>query len=963
VKMFGEGAMWDDYGNNNEDKGKEEPPERLVVDVDIPLLKIEPMSPARSNSCESLQSPSQLPIVTPLKLKDPIILLEKCDKIWETLKLIKNVQSTGSENTINHSIEKIDLTNLTVSSPKKDPEASYIIYQPVLGNNNSALPNFKFSVKSTKKLFHCNVCGKEYSENRSLRSHSEKIHGIYIPPKRKYNKSKYKEISSEYINSDLTAPLTNGTKTNENHFQAEKKNNLLDKEMAHTRCGYRAKCPLCKRTITDLHRHLTDYHKIGCPNLVMKELESNALVSANISLQDLTKAMVNTMSLYEVSDNENTIISEQMTQKKIKLNENEILNVENASENLQTEVTKFKCEICFGVYASYNSFYKHSRIHRRRGETKNNFNAFKCRYLNSPLNPKRTELLLSTSNSQNQEKTKRISLDSIEGLKSQDQEYNSYNNNSRTRANKKYLDRLCICGRSFRDYHTLVLHKNTCKFKDTSETESFTEDNPDRDSGSGINIKIKKKNDSYEIVSKDSGDENKSKDSGHPYDCDTPSDISDLIFEDCNEVCQENHSLNILKSSKYSKDHSILKIKTINENTDIDVDESSRNISLNKNKENKQINKNMQIRKIQEQKGNVEVVPTYLCETIMTEQSEMTDDSNILKTKQRPIDAENSTDFIKSKEEKSIETAEASDLLKRKKENLIKIDDQKLLSNTSMYVNTICPCGESFQTLKSCNTHIAKCHPLFLRCGYCVEKFNSIGEYNNHRCNVKEGKKFSELHTDMSCPFCHAVVRNKSEFDKHIKFQHFDPELPYQCHECTQKFPSSTGCQLHFQRVHGKCVCNVCGTKLTSAAKLRHEGYHYGLGFPCHICKKTHSNRKHLLNHFENIHEETDKLMTCNICLQSVKKKSYSWHIYSHKTVTTCKLCKKVYCDARTLEHHIISSHKGKYPWIKCNFCTRKFSNKKLLETHIKKEKCNRYLLQVQKKFKKSSKDRSLLHS
>lgn len=54
--MFGEGAMWDDYGNNNEDKAtKEEPPERLVVDVDIPLLKIEPMSPSRSDSYESLQ--------------------------------------------------------------------------------------------------------------------------------------------------------------------------------------------------------------------------------------------------------------------------------------------------------------------------------------------------------------------------------------------------------------------------------------------------------------------------------------------------------------------------------------------------------------------------------------------------------------------------------------------------------------------------------------------------------------------------------------------------------------------------------------------------------------------------------------------------------------------------------------------------------------------------------------------
>lgn len=912
-----------------------------------------------------LQSPSQLPIVTPLKLKDPVILLERCDKIWETLKVIKNIQNRETESVINNSIDKVDKTNLTESSSKKNPETSYIIYQPVLGNNNSLLPNFKFSVKSTKKLFHCNVCGKEYSENRSLRTHSQKIHGIYIPPKRKHNKSKYKEIGNEYINIDLTAQPTNSSKTNENVIQTEKKNNLLDKDIVPTRHSFRGKCPLCKRTIADLHRHLTEYHKIGCPNLVMKELKSNALVSSNISVQDLTKAVVNTISSSEGSNNENAII-EQMSQKKIKLNENEMSNFENPSENLHTEeVSKFKCEICLGSYASYNSFYKHRNIHRKKGETKNNFNIFKCRYLNSPLNAKRNELLLSTitSNPQNREKTKTVLLDSMEGVNSQNNENDSNSNNSGTKASKRDHDRSCICGRSFREYHTLVLHKNSCKFKDASDTEFFTEDNPDRDSGNGINIKIKKKNDSYEIVNRDSGDENKTKDSGHPYYCHTPSDISDFTFENTNEVSQENHSLNILESSEYSKNHSILKIETIDENVDVDIEEESRNIPFNGSEKTNEINENMQIRKIEEQKGNVEVMPTYLCETIMTEHSEMTDDSNILKTKQRSINAENTMDFIKSKKKKSIETAKSSNLIKKRKDHLIKIDNHKSLSNTSMYVNTICPCGESFQSLRSCNSHIAKCHPLFLRCGYCTEKFNSIGEYNNHRCNVKVGKKFSELQTDMSCPFCHAVVKNKNEFDQHIKFQHFNPELPYQCHECTQKFPSSTGCQLHFQRVHGKCVCNVCGTKLTVAAKLRHEGYHYGLGYPCHICKKTHSSRKHLLNHHENIHEETDKFMTCNICLQSIKKNSYNWHIYSHKTVTACKQCKKVYCDARTLEHHVISSHKGKYPWIKCNFCTRKFCNKELLETHIKKEKCNHYLFEVQKKSKKSSKDCTLLHS
>ncbi|XP_043499516.1 probable serine/threonine-protein kinase DDB_G0278845 isoform X2 [Polistes fuscatus] len=958
--MFGEGAMWDDYGNNNGDKSKEEQPERLVIDVDIPMLKVEPLSPTASDSYESPQSPLSLPIVTPVKLKDPIILLEKCDKIWKTLQLIKNVQSNGSENMITS----------TMSSSLKDP---HIIYQPILGNNNSALPNFKFSVKSTKKLYHCNVCGKEYSENRTLRSHSQRVHGIYIPPKRIRSKPKPKEICSENITSDLTTKITS-IKVNENNSPIEKKTNVLDKDMTQTKYdSYRGKCPLCKRSITSLRKHLTEYHKIGCPGLVIKELESNAIESSNLNLQNLTKAMINTITSSENSENDNKMMLELVNPNEVKSNENETSNVENDSQNLQSKkMSRFLCDICYGVYAS-SSFSKHRRIHRKRGETKDNFDVFNCRYINSPLNNKRT--LMSTA-LQNQEKSKMVLLDSmkndnLQNPKSNTNNKNNNNNNNnkrrrrrRRRVSKNNLNRSCICGRTFRNYHTLILHKNSCKLKDNSETDSITEDNPDRDSSSGINIKIKKKNDSYEIVSKDSSDENKPKDSGHPHNHDTLSNISELIMEGGIKISQKNHSLDVLESFKYSKEHSILKIETINENIDINIEENSRDFLVNDREENKQIDEEeIHISEIQEGKGNVEVVPTYLCEAIMSEQSETADDSNILKAKKRSTNANNTDDPIKPKKPNLTNTTKNINILKRRKENQMKYSNQKLLSNTPSHVNTICPCGELFPTVNSCNAHITKCHPLFLRCGFCTERFSTIGEYNNHRCNVEEGKMFTELQIDMSCPFCHIIVKNKNEFDQHIKFQHFDPELPYQCHECTKKFPSSTGCQLHFQRAHGKCLCNVCGKKLTAATKIRHEGYHYGLGFPCHICKKTHSTRKHLSSHIKNIHGDTESLVTCNICLKKVKKKSYSWHLYAHKTITWCKLCKKVYCDARTLEHHIISSHKGKYPWIKCNFCTRKFCNRRFLETHIRREKCNRDYLQIRRKNKKNPKDHHLLHS
>ncbi|KAK2575348.1 hypothetical protein KPH14_012570 [Odynerus spinipes] len=969
VKMFGEGAMWDDYGNNNEDKSKEEMPETLVVDVDIPLVKSEPMSPTRSNSYESLQDEimaSHLPIVTPCKLKEPIILLERCDKIWETLKLIKDVQGKDLEDTVNDSAEKMDTMNSTVFSSEKDQKASYIRYQPVLGNNNSALPNFQLSVKSTKKLFHCNVCGKEYSENRSLRAHSQKIHGIFIPPKRRpklvsntnnkidTTKSESKDGKS-LVNNTINHMEKNAFNKEGANSQVEKKNNTLVKNAIHSKGATRAKCPLCKRIVSNLHKHLTEYHKINCPNLIIKELES-VQSHTEITLKDFTKAIVNTTPPPEIFQNGNIKASKQaendvqnfknnskqkhdetysMPQKKFKLDKDKTLNVTNASENLLTQkspkANRHKCEICLGTYASYSSFYKHRRIHRKRGETKNNFNALKCRYINSPLNNKRNELInlkatdnasTITPNAKNKEKVKRISLDSMENASSHDSESGIYDHNEInkvTTENKTYsdnLDRSCICGRSFRDYHTLVLHKRGCKFRDTDETESFMEDNPDRDSGNGINIKIKKKNDSYEIVSRDSGDENKSKDSGHPNDCDTPSNISDFIAEDYNETLDENQSVNIFESSKYSKSHSILKIQTIDdESIDIDIEEDSQNSSWNENEEKNQINKRIKSENIHEknENNNITGIPTlaHLCETIFTDQLKTEDTSAVLKTKQkRSSNVRNTTDTVKLEKEQSIEAVDTSDYLKTKNKHSTKLTNQNSLSNTSMYMNTTCPCGESFKTLKSCNSHIAKYHPLFLRCGYCTERFNSIAEYNNHRCSIEKGKMFNKLQTDISCPFCKIILKSRSEFDRHIHFQHFDSELPYQCYECTCKFASNKGRHSHFKSTHNRCECNVCGTKLTAATKLRHEGYHYGLGYPCHICKRTHAHQQNLSSHYKLVHEEENKkLVTCNICLKTMKSTSLSWHVYSHKTLTTCELCKKILCDGRNLEHHIITRH------------------------------------------------------
>ncbi|XP_015122920.1 zinc finger protein 729 [Diachasma alloeum] len=142
------------------------------------------------------------------------IHVERCDKIWETMKLIRELQEPHSNDSLDHyyddddnedddddaeeededeaADEEEEEEEETTDSPLNDEESNssssqanpmipYIKYQPVLGNGNTALPNFQFSVKSTRALYQCNTCGRQYSHRSTLREHSERIHNIILP--------------------------------------------------------------------------------------------------------------------------------------------------------------------------------------------------------------------------------------------------------------------------------------------------------------------------------------------------------------------------------------------------------------------------------------------------------------------------------------------------------------------------------------------------------------------------------------------------------------------------------------------------------------------------------------------------------------------------------------------------------------------------------------------------------------
>ena len=243
----------------------------------------------------------------------------------------------------------------------------------------------------------------------------------------------------------------------------------------------------------------------------------------------------------------------------------EIKNFGVQSLNTQKVVgpvkTSFKCNICCGYYASAKSLKLHRQRHKLKGETKDNIHLINHNYKNvlKPAQPeKKIDMSTFDESAVNMDVDIDIENDSRTSYngsvtQSSSESRDSHRRSTRSNATTYTLNETtCECGRSFRDPHTLFVHKEKCRIAHRIEKEKslVTRSSSDRDSGIGISITIKKKNDSYEIVSRDSGDDDKSKDSTRSSDNSSSCDFDGRKYP-------------TLVTAQCSKDHSILKIQVI----------------------------------------------------------------------------------------------------------------------------------------------------------------------------------------------------------------------------------------------------------------------------------------------------------------------------------------------------------------------------------------------------------------
>jgi hypothetical protein len=546
------------------------------------------------------------------ELKDVTVELESCDKIWETLQLIKNISS--EEDTCHEfNLPK----NLSTSQSKTSGPS--ILYKPILGNSNKALPDFRFSVKSKKKLYHCITCGKEFIDSIHLRQHAIDEHGVYVNPKRVYSKPRLdnaknipviSDTKRKYIKEMETENIVPISQSTIHPVQTAQSAQIVDKEKIENSSNSdlkvgesqkqisigkeKIKCILCKRICTDIIYHMKGYHKVGCIRSIISQCEKIIESPVPLELPNVGKKNERFFEPSEIDINETLAVAV----KKRKRNtprwtvQKKRCKLSDAPTRTTSNKGPFKCNVCLGYYKSVKSFGFHKRLHRKRGETPENFDPSKCRFFNSPFRVAKGSQssedtmsnYVSAQKESNKSQTALTNYISIQKDNAKSQIQNEHltfpegmdidiNNSGNSEPTN------CECGRSFRNYHTLYLHKVKCKGPDIKNNDKLHSQNAnDTDSGIGISIKIKKnKNDSYEVVPRNTQIEETYKDSRSSKDSDASSNDSGMVSIDYN-----NQKIDSTELAKYSKSHSILRIQVAEDDEEVDIeDDDSYHSNLN----------------------------------------------------------------------------------------------------------------------------------------------------------------------------------------------------------------------------------------------------------------------------------------------------------------------------------------------------------------------------------------------
>ena len=105
----------------------------------------------------------------------------------------------------------------------------------------------------------------------------------------------------------------------------------------------------------------------------------------------------------------------------------------------------------------------------------------------------------------------------------------------------------------------------------------------------------------------------------------------------------------------------------------------------------------------------------------------------------------------------------------------------------------------------------------------------------------------------------------------------------------------------------------------------------------CGICEKSFTRKRSLNQHIQEMHTESDKVFSCDICPNAYFTKSrLVRHQETHGDTATCEICHSKFLTKGNLIIYLRIHDRKEEDKVTCKTCNCEFANLTLLNGHLK---------------------------
>lgn len=248
-------------------------------------------------------------------------------------------------------------------------------------------------------------------------------------------------------------------------------------------------------------------------------------------------------------------------------------------------------------------------------------------------------------------------------------------------------------------------------------------------------------------------------------------------------------------------------------------------------------------------------------------------------------------------------------------------------------------CGKTFSTKYLLQKHLTMtctdAKPFI--CKVCGKSFKVLARLKYHEGMHVVNKPFN-------CPQCGKGMASKAHLKVHMVVHE---QGNYECY-CGKSFPSAKRYKEHYRQIHSnhnlhrceRCERNFKNEQCLEKHMMRHKNKLY----LCQVCRRGFKNSITCAWHEQKVHKiphadlhDVDNDTTCPVCLKEMKNKgSLMTHIIIHADVESkysCPKCSKVFSRKKLLDSHLQDVHvERSFP---CPSCNKLFKHEKHLREHI----------------------------